>query len=175
MTKNDLKENKMAKGFISIEDLKKVPSYPSEERFKRGPVAVIECLEEIPCNPCETACSRNAIKVGYPITNRPVLVDEAACNGCGNCIIKCPGLAIFVVNKAYSEEKATIVMPYELLPLPEKGSNVVCLDRKGNAICEGIILKVLSGKALNKTNLITVLIPKEYADVVRFFKIKDNV
>lgn len=26
------------------------------EQLKRGPHAVIECTEEIPCNPCCTAC-----------------------------------------------------------------------------------------------------------------------
>jgi len=173
MVKNNLKENKMARGFLSLGDLKKIPGYPSEERFKKGPVVVVECLEEIPCNPCETTCNKNVIKVGDPITNLPVLADESACNGCGNCVIKCPGLAIFVVDKTYSKDSATVAIPYELLPLPVKGAGVVCIDRKGNEVCEGTVLKVLSGKALNKTNVVTIIIPKEFADTVRFFKIKD--
>jgi len=35
--------------------------FPSEERLANGPVAVIECYQNIPCNPCFTACNRNAI------------------------------------------------------------------------------------------------------------------
>ena len=40
------------------------PGIPSEERMKLGPVACIECLQQIPCNPCEEACPRGAITVG---------------------------------------------------------------------------------------------------------------
>ena len=29
--------------------------FPPSERAERGPVAVIECVQQIPCNPCEKA------------------------------------------------------------------------------------------------------------------------
>lgn len=60
-------------GYAHIDELLRPPGYPSEERFEEGPVAVIECLQEIPCNPCETACKAGAIEVGEPITKIPVL------------------------------------------------------------------------------------------------------
>jgi Fe-S-cluster-containing hydrogenase component 2 len=170
MVKNNLKDNKLAGGFVSLDKLKKTPGYPSEERFKKGPVVVVECTEEIPCNPCETTCSKHVIKVGGPITNLPELADEFSCNGCANCVIKCPGLAVFIIDKTYSDKEAAVSLPYELLPLPQKGTEIKGLDRTGNEVCRGKVIKVLSGKALNKTNVVTIAIPKDFADDVRFFK-----
>jgi len=46
---------------------------PARDRLAKGPVAVIECVQNIPCNPCEAACPARAITVGQPITALPVL------------------------------------------------------------------------------------------------------
>ncbi len=81
----------------------KSPGFPSEQRIKRGSVAIIECFQDIPCNPCEMKCPRNAIKVGIPITNLPEL-DEEKCSGCGLCVPWCPGLAIFILNYNFDEK-----------------------------------------------------------------------
>ena len=70
--------------------------FPPSERAERGPVAVIECVQQIPCNPCEKACPFGAIEVGPDITNLPRL-DLDKCRGCGICLSKCPGLAIFLL------------------------------------------------------------------------------
>ena len=124
-------------GFLDSAELKEAGRYPSEERLAKGPVAVIECCQNIPCNPCETACKFGAIQVGDPITNLPVL-DETKCIGCGVCITKCPGLAIFVVDK--SKEMATVSFPFEYLPLPEKGIPAAQSGRKSRpcrAECAG--------------------------------------
>ena len=71
---------------------------PDEERMNSGAVAIIECPEHIPCNPCQEACSRGAIQLFEKITDLPV-IDFERCNGCGNCIAVCPGLAIYVLKK----------------------------------------------------------------------------
>ena len=158
-------------GSIALKNLKKSPGYPTEERFSKGPVPVIECTEEIPCDPCQTVCDRNLIIVGKPITNLPRLIDpEGACRGCVKCIVICPGLAIFLVDKTFSEKEASVAMPYELLPLPEKGEKIQGVDRAGKVVCKGYVHKVFSGKKLSHTNVVTIVIPKEYADEVRHFK-----
>jgi Fe-S-cluster-containing hydrogenase component 2 len=157
-------------GFVALEELKKAPGYPSEERFQKGPVPVIECIEEIPCDPCQTACNRNLIIVGKPITNLPRLIDpEGACGGCAKCIVICPGLAVFVVDKTFSANEASIALPYELLPLPEEGEEIQGVDRTGKVVCEGYVQKIISGKKLNHTNVVTIVVPKEFADEVRHF------
>ena len=94
-------------GYLDYEELAKWQVLPSKDRFEKGPVAVIECIQEIPCNPCEAACRFGAIQIGDPITNLPKLI-ENKCTGCGICVANCPGLAIFIINKVYEilEEKS---------------------------------------------------------------------
>jgi ferredoxin len=158
-------------GVVSLEELRKSPGYPAEERYVMGPVPVIECVEEIPCNPCQTACDRNLIQVGTPITNLPRLVDpEGKCTGCARCIAVCPGLAVFIVDKTFSGKEAAISLPYEFLPLPEKGERVSGIDRAGRTICEGRVHRVIAGKKMNNTNVVTIVVPKEHAEDVRFFR-----
>ena len=71
-------------GFPSMEEIKEANGWPDEERFLKGPVAVVECVQQIPCNPCESACPFHAIHIGEPITNTPK-VDKETCIGCGMC------------------------------------------------------------------------------------------
>ena len=162
-------------GVVGLERLRRTPGYPTEERFGKGPVPVIECVEEIPCNPCQTVCNRNLIQVGTPITNLPRLVDpEGECSGCARCIAICPGLAVFIVDKTFSETEAAISLPHELLPLPEKGEKVLGVDRSGRAVCEGYVNKVIAGKKMNRTSVVTIVVPKEHAEQVRFFRRKER-
>lgn len=153
-------------GYLEFDELKEIQKLPSEERYAEGPVAVIECVQEIPCNPCEAACKFGAIKVGSPITNLPTMIHEK-CTGCGACVSKCPGLSIFVVNKVYSETTAAVSFPYEYIPTPETGMNVKAVNRKGEVVCDAKVVKVMNPPSFDHTPVITVEIPKEYADEVR--------
>lgn len=156
---------------INLDEIKKTPGYPSKERLYKGPVAVIECPEEIPCNPCEAICTRNAIIVGSHITNLPRF-NYNKCDGCGKCISICPGLAIFVVNNTYSKSEVTISVPYEIVFLPEKGESVDAVDRNGNVVCEGTVVRIQNPKSFDRTAVITFTAPKKYSDIVRNFKRK---
>lgn len=158
-------------GYITREELESFNQITSEERFKKGPVAVIECIQEIPCNPCEAACPQSAINIGLPITSLPVL-DETLCTGCGVCIAKCPGLAIFTVDKTFSDTEATVSFPYEYMPLPIKDDIVEAVNRAGEMICKAKVVKVLNPKSFDRTPVVTVVIPKEFADDVRSMKRK---
>lgn len=132
----------------------------------RGRVACIECVQEIPCNPCERICRFGAITVGDPITNLPHL-NEDACTGCGLCVANCPGLAITVIDKAWSAEEATIDFPFEYLPLPQAGDQVVAVNRAGEPVCPGRVLQVTKSKAYAGTAVIRMAVPKAQADQVR--------
>ena len=156
----------LKEGFPTIEELEEYGRMPSEERYRKGPVAVIECLQEIPCNPCEAACKFGAIYVGMPITNLPVL-NEEKCTGCGQCIAQCSGLAIFVVDKTYSETEATVSFPHEYLPLPEKGQRVRAVNRAGEYVCDATVLRIVNSKMNDHTPVVTVAIPQNFADDVR--------
>lgn len=149
-----------------MDEIKEANGWPDEERFAKGPVAVVECVQQIPCNPCESACPLHAIHIGEPITNTPQ-VDREKCIGCGMCVAACPGLAIFLVDKSYSETEATVSFPFEYDPLPEEGAEIDALSRAGEYVCKGRVIKVMNPKKNDHTPVVTIAIPKEHADTVR--------
>lgn len=150
-----------------------IANYPSMERLKKGPIAVIECFEEIPCNPCEAACPFYAITIGEDITKLPML-DENKCKGCGLCITFCPGMAIFVVNLNYSEKEALVIFPYEFLPIPKVGSIVNATNRQGEVVAKGRVVKVQNKKESDHTVLISLAIPKNFINTVRGIQINET-
>ena len=95
-------------------------------------------------------------------------LDEDKCIGCGLCIAACPGLAIFVLNGG--KEKAEVSFPFEYYPLPSKGDVVDCVDREGNVVVKGTVLRVIKPKKYDATVVITVEIPHEYIKTVRSIK-----
>ena len=153
-------------GAPSLEELRQSTAFPKANDYQRGPIPIIECIEEIPCNPCETVCPKGAIKVGNPITNQPV-IDFSLCSGCGICIAKCPGLAIYILDINYNQDEALITFPYEYLPLPQKGQTVSLVNRLGNTICQGRVIKVINHDLYDHTTLISVVFPKvHYENVI---------
>lgn len=155
-------------GIITREELATV--LPSDERFKKGPVAIIECLQDIPCDPCVSSCPKKAITMKSGITDRPKL-DEVKCIGCGLCVPRCPGLAIVVLDMTHAARSAALSLPYELHPVPKVGQVVKGLDRTGKAVCEAKVLKVLSAPKFDRTHVITIEIPKDRALDVRAIRV----
>ena len=155
-------------GIPTAEDLAKV--LPSAERLAKGPVSIIECFQNIPCNPCVAACPQKAISMGDDINNLPK-VDTDKCNGCGLCIRKCPGLAILVVDMTYSDDYALVKFPFEYTPVPEKGQKAIGLNRAGEEVGEFEVERAISGGAENKTWTISLKVPKDKAMEVRNIKV----
>ena len=155
-------------GIPAKEDLD--PITPNDERFAAGPVALVECFQKIPCNPCVEACKRNAIIPLKDINDLP-RVDFEKCNGCGLCVIQCPGLAIFIVDKTYSESHAILRLPYEFIPLPKEGELACGLDRSGEERGWFEVIKVVPGAAKNKTSVVWLAVPMDLANDVRGIKI----
>jgi len=155
-------------GIPTTEDL--ATRMPPKERLQKGPVVMIECFQKIPCNPCTKACKQGAIQPMGDINELPVVKFDN-CNGCGLCISKCPGLAIFVIDETYSDKESTVSLPFEFLPLPEVGEEVDLLDRAGVKVGRGKVIKVRNGKYEDKTPVITVAVPKELTMVVRNIRV----
>jgi Fe-S-cluster-containing hydrogenase component 2 len=158
-------------GVLSLQYFAERGAVPSKERLAVGPVVMVECIENIPCNPCAYACPRKAITIAGSLTDLPQ-VDFVKCNGCALCIAKCPGLAIFVVDKGFSKTEATVTLPYELLPRPLVGASVACLDRGGRMVCKGKVVKVIDTKALNRCAVVTVAVPTRYWNTVRCIRVE---
>lgn len=138
---------------------------PSPERRAKGSYAVIECWQEIPCDPCVASCPLGAIADMENINDLPKL-DEEKCTGCGACIAHCPGLAVFTIDETYGEpDEALIRIPHEFVPLPEKGDTVRTLSRGGSYICDATVKRVQKTKSA--TSVLHLVIPKEYILDVR--------
>ncbi|MCL2378091.1 MAG: (2Fe-2S)-binding protein [Defluviitaleaceae bacterium] len=144
--------------------------FPNDQRLLKGPVAVIECFQSIPCDPCAAACPRGAIQTFDDINDRPV-IDNDKCNGCILCMTKCPGLAIMVVDMTWSSNRALIKMPYEFRPLPEKGQTVHALDREGTPVAEAEVIQVLNTKNMNKVPVVSIAVDKQLVKTIRNFRI----
>lgn len=158
-------------GVIEQQQIDKVT--PDEIRLKKGGIAIVECFQNIPCNPCYTSCKRGAMRVMENINDLPQ-VNAELCNGCAICVTNCPGLAIFVIDGSYSNEVGTLKLPYEFLPLPQIGETVSGLDRRGNNICDAKVLRVINAPAQDKTAVVWLEVPYKYLMTVRFFKAKQE-
>ena len=152
-------------GGCSLIELHSSPCYQLPGLNFTHPVAVIECIECIPCNPCETACPQHAITVGDEITNLPIM-DMDACTGCGICVAACPGLAIYLKQQMIRQGLSMIAFPYEYLPLPTPGQEVHLVDRLGEDVCKGTVLKVVLIKKNDRTAVVHVSYPAEFYENV---------
>lgn len=156
----------LKKGYVTDEEITRFPGVTEKEEIH----PVIECTQNIPCNPCQDVCPNHCIQVGTNITALPCLSAEKRCTGCGLCVASCPGQAIFLLKEDKSEGTAEITLPYEFLPLPKSGDKGMALGRNGETVCTAEVVAVKSSPAYDKTSLLTMKVPLEYAMKARFFK-----
>ena len=160
-----LSANLLSCGYVADGE---VSAFPSARAEGSQVHPVIECTQNIPCNPCQDACPVGCIKVGSNITSLPALNPETQCIGCGMCVASCPGQAIFLLREV--DDQAEITLPYEFLPLPQKGDKGMALSRGGQPLCPAEVVEVKAAKAMDHTNLITMRVPKEFAETARFIQ-----
>ncbi|MCR5395910.1 MAG: FAD-dependent oxidoreductase [Lachnospiraceae bacterium] len=162
----DISLNLLKHGFVSDEEIERFPGVT----HRVGVHPVMECTQNIPCNPCQDACKKECISIGENITSLPIVVDGSECINCGMCVASCSGQAIFLVDEDLGDGFASVTLPYEFLPLPEVGTKGKGLGRDGQPVCDAEVIQVRNVKAFDKTNLLTVKVPKEYAMKARFFQ-----
>lgn len=140
-------------GVLTPKDLE--GTTPSRQRFEKGPVAIVECVQEFPCDPCVHACPFKAISMKNLIN--PPELDFEKCTGCALCLMACPGLAIFIVDKRNAPKgKARVTIPYEFLPVPKIGNVVRALDREGKDIGSAKVVRVVPMRKGERTALVTL-------------------
>ena len=162
----DVSMNLLKKGFVADEEIERFPGVT----HRVGIHPVMECTQNIPCNPCQEACKKGCISIGSNITSLPIVVENSSCINCGMCVASCSGQAIFLVDEDIGDGMATVTLPYEFIPLPKEGTKGKGLGRDGKPVCEAEVVSVKNMKAFDKTNLLTIKVPKEYAMKARFFK-----
>lgn len=160
--------NLLKHGYVADDEIERFPGFIHKAKVH----PVIECTQNIPCNPCQSACHKGCISIGKHMTSLPISVSESECINCGMCVASCPGQAIFLVEE--DEDFGLVTLPYEFLPLPAKGDVGVALGRDGCALCEAEIVNVRSVKAYDHTALVTMKVPAAYVDRARFYKKGDE-
>jgi NADPH-dependent 2,4-dienoyl-CoA reductase/sulfur reductase-like enzyme/ferredoxin len=148
-------------------------SYPLPPGLAVYPV--IRCEQEIPCNPCTRVCPKDSIEIPEGnILGRPKLVDD--CVGCLKCVVVCPGLAISMVDRRYDPkgEWAKVTVPWEMPDgLVAVGQTVPTTGTEGAPVGTGKVLRILSGKALNRRRLLVLEVPLAEADRVAGVRIRE--
>ena len=102
------------------------------------------------------------------ITDLPK-VDFDRCTGCTLCVAQCPGQAIFVVDASQDGEEALLSLQYDMGEPPDPGDRVVLLDREGNSVGEGKVVKVYKHKR-SEAFVVTIAIPQKLLMVARAFR-----
>jgi thioredoxin reductase/Pyruvate/2-oxoacid:ferredoxin oxidoreductase delta subunit len=159
-------KNLIRNGYVAEEEIGRYPGVKSA----KGIHPVIECTQNIPCNPCQDACRKGCIQVGTDITALPAFDPFAVCTGCGLCVASCSGQAIFLLNEDAGEDFAEVTLPYEFLPLPARGAWGLALGRDGKPVCAAEVAGISTSKAYDKTHLLVMRVPKEFAARARFFR-----
>jgi heterodisulfide reductase subunit A-like polyferredoxin len=161
-----LSQSLFTRGYLEDDE---ITSFPGVTR-KTAVHPVIECTQNIPCDPCQKACAFGCIKMSEDITSLPFVDPDADCRDCGKCVAACSGQAIFLVNEVYDDMHASITIPYEFDPLPEEGEKGVALGRNGARLGEAEIIRVRTSKAYDHTALVTMKVAREIAMDARAYK-----
>jgi thioredoxin reductase/Fe-S-cluster-containing hydrogenase component 2 len=162
----DVSKSLLRKGYLTDDEVTKYPGVKSV----RGVHPIIECSQNIPCNPCQDACPKGCIKIGSDITALPAFDESTDCTGCGLCVVSCSGQSIFLIDEDKEEGYTHITMPYEFLPLPEKGDKGKALSRSGEIICDAEVVGVRTSKSFDQTSLLTIKVADEMGMKARFYK-----
>ncbi len=166
-----ISKSMLQKGYIREEEIGRYPGIAKKKAAGIHPV--IECTQNIPCNPCQDACKHGCIQVGETITALPEINSEVNCVGCGMCIAACPGQAIFLVDDDYDDENAAVTIPYEFYPYPEVGTKGIALGRDGKAVCKAEVVFCKTNPAMDHTALLTIKVPKDMSMKARFFQVEE--
>ena len=103
----DISTSLLKNGYIADDEIERFPGVT----HRKGIHPVIECTQNIPCNPCQDACPKKCISIGANITSLPIAVPDADCINCGMCVASCSGQAIFLVDEDCGDGTATVTLP----------------------------------------------------------------
>ncbi|MGA8710623.1 MAG: 2Fe-2S iron-sulfur cluster-binding protein [Thermoplasmata archaeon] len=140
--------------------------YPPRSEMSVYPI--LRCAQEIPCNPCTDVCITDGITIAEGnLLGRPRLTGD--CVGCLKCVAICPGCAITLVDKRHDPtgNLARVTVPWEM---PEElvhvGDVVPTTGNEGEPVGTGTVLRILSGKSLNRRRLMVLEVPLADAEKV---------
>ena len=137
---------------------------------------LLRCVQEIPCNPCSEACPHDLISMPGSILALPEFA--GVCDGCGRCVLACPGLAINLVYNDYDPagEMALLMLPFEFtddkIPF---GREVVTTNFAGNRVGTGRVVAVREREDQDRRKLLLLEVPATDKLEVAGFLIREPV
>ena len=166
--------------YDTAEVLKSKPGKTEKEEPpgpETGVFPVLHCVQEIPCDPCTADCPRDLIKIDpADIRGLPIFLvheDRKDCTGCEKCVAICPGLAVTLVDFRKDAAFPTVAISYEFLKESLKaGDRVSVLDTEGAPLGNVEVVAVKAVKANDRTVIIKVRAPKEYAKRIAGIRIQ---
>ena len=135
---------------------------------------VFHCIQEIPCDPCVTACPLGLIKMDQEdIRHLPhYQAKHKSCSGCMRCVATCPGHAITLVDFRMKGALAQVTLPYEFNQgIVDIGRLVTLLDIDGKELSTAPVINIIGKKAFQSTKLITVHVDEEIVKQVAGYQI----
>jgi len=139
-----------------------------------GVYPILRCEQEIPCNPCTEVCVKDSITIPEgTIVGRPKFVGD--CVGCLKCVAVCPGLAITLVDRRLDPTGASakVTVPWEMPDgAVRPGDTVPTTGREGEPVGSAKVVRILSGKALNRRRLVVLDVPAADADRVAGIRLR---
>ncbi len=167
--------------YRTAEILKSKPGVTVEElppEGEEGVFPVFHCTQEIPCNPCTTACPQGLIEIDETdIRKLPSFIGEQVdkvCVGCEKCVTLCPGLAVTLVDYRKERDEVAVTIAYEFLRESiEVGDLVTVLDAEGQALGNVEVINVRAIRAFDRTIAVKVRAPREYAKRIAGIQIQE--
>ena len=98
------------------------------------------------------------------------------CEGCGQCVVACPGLAITLVHNDYdpSGETALLTLPFEFADeVVPFGDQVVTVDMEGNEVGTGTVIAVRKREDQDRRMLLMLEVPAADKLTVAGFRIRE--
>jgi len=166
--------------YRTAEILKSRPGATVAERVpaeEEGVFPVLHCNQEIPCDPCTAVCPTGLIDIDKTdIRLLPSFLGRKGgkgCSGCEKCVAICPGLAITLVDYRKDPEFPTVAVPFEFLKERLKpGDQVVVQDTEGNPLGRVEVGAVRALKAYDRTVIVKVRAPREYAKKIAGLRVQ---
>lgn len=167
--------------YSTIEILKSKPGKILPEEIpdiNDGVMPVIHCSQEIPCNPCSSICPNGLIYVDdNDIRGVPTFLgNNYCCQYCEQCVVGCPGLAITLLDFRTNPDFPLLSIPYEFTKETIGTKDKITLvDTEGKSLGEADVFSIHSIPGNDRTLVVQVQAPKEYARLVAGIRIQDAI
>ena len=78
-----------------------------------------------------------------------------------------------MVDESLPDGKATVMMPYEYRPLPQKEDLVIALDRAGQELGDAEVVAVRDTKKMDQTATVTIEVPEDWSMRARAIRLRN--